>query len=709
MNSTIISRIAHNVGVSHTSVQNTFNLFQTGATIPFIARYRKEQTGSLDEVQLLAIKEQIDYYESLEKRKVTILTTIEEQGNLTSELQKTIEQCYNAIELEDIYLPFKPKKKTRASEAKLKGLEPLANILFEQKHIQFSNVVSEFAKNIHLHEADALQGARDIIAEWISEHSEVRKQLRAIFVKQSVISSKVVKTKESEAEKYNQYFNFQELACKSPSHRVLAMMRGENEGFLRLSISIDEEIAYAIIYKRVLKAYNECAQHVKMAAEDAYKRLIAPSLEKEMYNDLKERADAEAITVFSQNLRQLLMLPPLGQVRILAIDPGYRTGCKVVCLNEQGDLLHNETIYPHAPHNDTAKAMNKIAQLVQTYNIQAISIGNGTAGRETEQLISRIRFNTDVQVFVVNEAGASVYSASKVAREEFPQYDVTVRGAVSIGRRLMDPLAELVKIDPKSIGVGQYQHDVNQHELQKKLDFVVESCVNLVGVELNTASKHLLQYVSGIGPVLAENIVEYRKQHGAFATRLDILNVPKMGKKSFEQCAGFLRIRNGKHPLDNSAVHPERYALVEQMALDVNANVFDLLNEDSIRKSINIHKYITNEVGEPTLLDILKELEKPGRDPRKKLSSFAFDSSLKTIHDVKIGGIYPAIVTNITNFGAFVDIGIKQNGLVHISHICKEFITNPAQVLSINQTVKVKVLEVDINRNRLQLSIKDAH
>lgn len=708
MNSVLVSRIAHEVSVPEWSVHNSWQLFSEGATIPFVARYRKEHTGSLDEVQLEHIKNLIEYYETLEKRKETICKTIQEQGLLDTELEKIIRSCYNSVELEDIYLPYKPKKKTRASEARAKGLEPLAHDIFSQKQGSIISLVEDTVKQTGLLRDDVLQGARDIIAEWISEHAQVRKQLRYMFSKQAILASKVVKSKEADAQKYSQYFSFQEQAAKSPSHRILAMMRGENEGFLRLSISIPDDIACKAIHSIVLRGYNERAEQVKQAIEDAYKRLLAPSLEKELYSELKTKADAEAIHVFAENLRQLLLLPPLGQMRILAIDPGFRTGCKLVCLNEQGDLLHNETIYPHAPQNDSAKAMNKIVQLVQTYNIQAISIGNGTAGRETEQLIARIRFPKDIQVFVVNEAGASVYSASKVARDEFPQFDVTVRGAVSIGRRLMDPLAELVKIDPKSIGVGQYQHDVNQQELQKKLDFVVESCVNLVGVELNTASKHLLSYVSGIGPVVAENIVEYRKQFGAFASRTELLKVPKMGRKTFEQCAGFLRIQNGKHPLDNSAVHPERYTLVEKMAKDVNANVGDLLANKAIRDLVRVEMYISDEVGEPTLKDILHELEKPGRDPRKKLKTFAFDTTLKTLDDVVIGAIYPAIVTNITNFGAFVDIGIKQNGLVHISQVCKEFITNPADVLSLNQHVMVKVLEVDTERKRLQLSIKEA-
>ena len=708
MTSTLISRIASEIAVKPFQIQNVFDLFSEGATIPFVARYRKERTGSLDEVQLMTIKEKIDYYETLEKRRETVLKTILEQNALTPELESKIKATFDAVELEDLYLPYKPKKKTRASEARDKGLEPLAKLIFEQKNIPLQAEIDKVSEEKQLPLEDVIQGTRDIIAEIISEQISVRNALRNEFSNSAIISTKVVKSKQEDAQKYEQYFTFSEQLKKSPSHRILAMMRGENEGFLRLSIAINEEIAVKIINKLVLKGYNESAEQVKIAVVDSYSRLLAPSIEKEFYNECKQRADVEAIRVFAENLRQLLMLPPLGKKRILGIDPGFRSGCKIVCLNEYGDLLHNETIYPHAPQNETSKAMNKISQLVQTYKIQAIAIGNGTASRETENFITRIRFTQDIQVFVVNEAGASIYSASKVARDEFPQYDVTVRGAVSIGRRLMDPLAELVKIDPKSIGVGQYQHDVDQNELQKSLDFVVESCVNSVGVELNTASKHLLAYVSGIGPVLAENIVNYRKEKGEFTSRKDIMDVPKMGKKTFEQCAGFLRIRDAKNPLDNSAVHPERYDLVKKMAKDIQTTVDELLQNEQIRNKIEISKYVSEEVGLPTLQDIVKELEKPGRDPRKKIITFAFDESLKVLTDVRVGAKYPGVVTNITNFGAFVDIGIKQNGLVHISQICKEFISNPAEVLSLNQYVTVKVLEVDEARNRLQLSIKDA-
>jgi protein Tex len=708
MESIIINKIATAINVKPFQIKNVFELFEEGSTIPFVARYRKERTGSLDEVQLMDIKTQLEYYDKLEKRKETICKTLQEIGTLTPELEKQFRETYDSVVLEDLYLPYKPKKKTRASEAKAKGLEPIAKLIFEQKNILLQQEVLQVSKSKNLTAEEVLSGARDIIAEWISENISVRNELRKEFANSAIISTKVSKSKQADAQKYENYFAFSEPLKKSPSHRILAMMRGENESFLSLSIAIVEDTACKIINKVVLKGYNDSANQVKIAAEDSFKRLLSPSIEKEFYNEVKHRADVEAIRVFAENLRQLLLLPPLGQKRILGIDPGFRSGCKIVCLNEYGDLLHNETIYPHAPQNETSKAMNKISQLVQTYKIEAIAIGNGTASRETENFITRIRFSQDIQVFVVNEAGASVYSASKVAREEFPQYDVTVRGAVSIGRRLMDPLAELVKIEPKSIGVGQYQHDVDQTDLQKSLDFVVESCVNLVGVELNTASKHLLAYVSGIGPVLAENIVNYRKENGAFESRKDIMKVPKMGKKSFEQCAGFLRIQNAKNPLDNSAVHPERYDVVSKMAKDLQATISDLLQNEQLRNRIEISKYVNDEVGLPTLQDILKELEKPGRDPRKKIKSFAFDERLKVLTDVEIGAKYPGVVTNITNFGAFVDIGIKQNGLVHISQICKEYITNPADVLSINQYVMVKVLEVDEARNRLQLSIKEA-
>ncbi|MDR0941613.1 MAG: RNA-binding transcriptional accessory protein [Bacteroidales bacterium] len=703
----IHKKIADQLGIGERQVAQTASLFSEGATIPFVARYRKERTGNLDEVQLLEIQQKLEYFDTLQKRKTTILASIAEQEKLTPELERSITETYDATALEDLYAPYKPKRKTRATLAREKGLEPLALFIYSQKSSNIQQEIAATAQKLSLPAEECLQGAQDIIAELISERIDVKNALRKEFAQNAQISTKVIKTKKDEATNYEQYFEFSELIRKSPSHRILAMMRGHNEGLLRLSIAIDETVAVKIITRLVLnKGNNRGDCPLVKAIEDSYKRLLSAQLETEFYNELKQRADTEAIRVFADNVRQLLLLPPLGQKRVLALDPGFRTGCKVVCLSEQGDLLHNETIYPHEPKNDTTKARARILQLVQIYSIQAIAIGNGTASRETERFIQHTKFSTDVQVFVVSEAGASVYSASKTAHEELPQYDVTVRGAVSIGRRLMDPLAELVKIDPKAIGVGQYQHDVNQTELQQSLDFTVQSCVNTVGVELNTASKHLLAYVAGIGSSLAENIVNYRKEHGAFASRSDLLKIPKLGKKTFEQCAGFLRIRAAKNPLDNSAIHPERYDLVQRMAHDLGVTVADLLSNAELRKSIHIEKYKGNEVGAETLHDILQELEKPGRDPRAALQQFSFDASLQKLEDVQIGAVYPGIVNNITNFGAFVDIGIKQSGLVHISQICKEFITNPADVLSLNQQVQVKVLDVDMEKKRLQLSMK---
>lgn len=701
----IQQKIAHQLGIREKQVEQVAQLFAEGATIPFVARYRKERTGNLDEVQLLEIQQKLEYFDTLQKRKATIIASITEQQKLTPELERAINETYDNTALEDLYAPYKPKRKTRASIAKEKGLEPLALYFYAQKNGAVQQEIKATTQKLALAIDECVQGAQDIIAELISERIDVKNALRKEFTHNAIIATKVIKTKKDEAANYEQYFDFSEPIRKAASHRILAMMRGHNEGFLRLSVAIDNDIAIKIINRLVLKGYNDCANYVKAAIEDCYKRLLSASLETEFYNEIKQSADTEAIRVFAENLRQLLLLPPLGEKRILAIDPGFRTGCKVVCLNEYGDLLHNETIYPHAPQNDTSKARAKVLQLVQTYKIDAIAIGNGTASRETENFIKHSKFTSDIQVFVVSEAGASVYSASKVAREEFPQYDVTVRGSISIGRRLMDPLAELVKIEPKAIGVGQYQHDVNQQELQKSLDFVVQSCVNKVGVELNTASKHLLAYVAGIGNSLAENIIAYRKENGAFASRAELLKVPKLGKKTFEQCAGFLRIRNAKNPLDNSAIHPERYALVQAMARDLSVTVSELLNNIELQKSIQIEKYETADVGAETLHDILQELEKPGRDPRAQLKQFSFAEGLNTLADVQIGAIYPGIVNNITNFGAFVDIGIKQSGLVHISQICKEFIRNPADVLSLNQHVQVKVLEVDMEKKRMKLTM----
>ncbi|HPY82611.1 MAG TPA: Tex family protein [Bacteroidales bacterium] len=707
MNQIYISHIAHQEGISHHQISKTIQLLLEGATVPFISRYRKEITGGLDEVQVANIKSMYDMFSALDERKQTILKSITEQDALTPELEKKIRECIEPHELEDLYLPYKPKRKTRASIAKEKGFEPLARYIYAQKTRNFhQEIKSLFPQNTTSVE-DALQYARDIIAEWINEDSAVRACVRGIFQKHAIITTKLVKGKETEAEKYTLFFDFSERLRKSPSHRILAIMRAHKEGIIRVSISVETDMVISALKKRVLRGYNDAAQQCLLALTDAYTRLIAPSIETEFYADAKKRADASAIQVFAQNLEQLLLLPPLGQKRILGIDPGFKSGCKLVCVDECGTLLHNETIYPHPPQNEKHKASKKLAQLVETYKIQAIAVGNGTASRETEMFIQNSTFPHKIQVFMVNEAGASVYSASKVAREEFPQYDVTVRGAVSIARRLMDPLAELVKIDPKSIGVGQYQHDVNQTDLQKSLDNVVTSCVNKVGVELNTASKHLLAYVSGVGPALAEHIVTYRTKHGAFTSRNDLLQVPKMGVKTFEQCAGFLRIRDAEHVLDTTAVHPERYALVHTMAQDLKTDVACLLTSPELRKKIVIDKYVSDDVGLPTLKDILAELEKPGRDPREKVSYFSFDTSLKTIADLKTGMVVPGIITNITNFGAFVDIGITQNGLVHISQITHEFISSPAEVLRINQDVRVKIIDVDIEKKRIHLSIKD--
>lgn len=684
---------------------NTIKLLDEGCTIPFISRYRKEMTGSLDEVQVGAIKDRYEELTILIKRKETILQTIEEQGKLTPELKNQIEKCFDLTELEDIYLPYKPKRRTKATIAKEKGLEPLAKDIYTQK----ITTIEELAKKFITEEVptieEALEGARHIISEWISENQNARNIVREEFEDKGVVTTKLVKGKEEEGEKYKDYFSFDEQIKKCPSHRLHAVLRGANEGILRLSVKPNEEIAIKRLNKLILKSYGPAADQIKISIEDSYQRLIEPSIENEIIAKYKAIADEEAIKVFSENLRQLLLLPPLGSKRILAIDPGFRTGCKLVCLDEHGSLLHNETIYPHAPQNEREKAAKKIENLVQTYKIEAISIGNGTASRETEQLIKRVHFSTDVKVFVVNEAGASIYSASKVGRDEFPSYDVTVRGAVSIGRRLMDPLAELVKIDPKSIGVGQYQHDVDQTKLQKSLETTVESCVNLVGVELNTASKHILTYISGLGPALAENIIQYRNENGNFKSRKELLKVAKMGKKTFEQCAGFLRIRNAENPLDNSAVHPESYHIVEQMAKDSKTNIQELLANSAIRMGIKKEKYVSDTIGLPTLTDIMLELEKPGRDPRSAISMFEF-ADIQKISDLSVGMIVPGIVTNITNFGAFVDIGIKENGLVHISNITEEFIKNPADVLKLNQHVKVKVLEVDVDRKRIQLGMK---
>lgn len=690
-------------------IANTLKLLQGGATIPFISRYRKEATGGLDEVQIGDIQTRYEKLCELSKRKETVLSTIEEQGKLTPELKARISACWNATELEDIYLPFKPKRKTRAEAARAKGLEPLALLLMMQKENNLAAKVRNFVKGEVKDEEDALKGARDILAEQISEDERSRNLMRNQFQRQALIQSKVVKGKEAEeaSAKYRDYFDFCEPLKKCSSHRLLALRRGESEGVLKVTIfPEDEDMCNERLQRLFVRANNECAHQVEEALTDAYKRLLKPAIETEFAALSKEKADEEAIRVFAENLRQLLLAPPLGQKRVMGIDPGFRTGCKVVCLDAQGTLLHNEAIYPHPPKSEYAQAARKIVKLVEQYKIEAIAIGNGTASRETEQFVTSQRYDREVQVFVVSEDGASIYSASKTAREEFPDYDVTVRGAVSIGRRLMDPLAELVKIDAKSIGVGQYQHDVDQTKLKASLDQTVESCVNLVGVNVNTASKHLLTYVSGLGPTLAQNIVDYRTENGPFESRRQLLKVPRMGAKAYEQCAGFLRIPQAKNPLDNSAVHPESYPIVEQMAKDLNCTVADLIKDKELRSKIDLKKYVTDTVGLPTLTDILQELDKPGRDPRQKIQVFEFDKNVRTLDDLQEGMELPGIVTNITNFGCFVDIGIKENGLVHVSQLADRFVSNPADVVRIHQYVRVKVMSIDHERKRIQLTMK---
>ena len=698
--------IARFLQIPEGQVERTIGLLNEGATIPFISRYRKEVTGGLDEVQIGAIKDQLDKLTELSKRKETILATIEEQGKLTPELRKRIEESWDSTEIEDLYLPYKPKRVTKAEIARRKGLEPLAKIVMMQNENNLSARIKSFIKGEVKNAEEALQGARDIIAEWINENESARNTVRNSFAHTAMITSKVIKGKEEEGAKYRDYFDFSEPLNRASSHRLLALRRGEAEGILRVSISPDAESCLDRLNRRFVKGRGEVSEQVATAVDDSFKRLLKPSIETEFSNQSKAKADEEAIRVFAENLRQLLLAPPLGQKRVLGVDPGYRTGCKLVCLDAQGNLLHNEAIFPHPPQNEKGKAAAKVAQLVATYAIDAIAIGNGTASRETEQFITNIRYDRKVQVFVVSENGASIYSASKIAREEFPEYDVTVRGAVSIGRRLMDPLAELVKIDPKSIGVGQYQHDVEQNALKKSLDQTVESCVNLVGVNVNTASKHLLTYISGLGPTLAQNIVNYRAEHGPFTSRKELMKVPRMGEKAFEQSAGFLRIPDGKNPLDNSAVHPESYPIVERMAKDLKCSVADLITDKALKKKLKLTDYLTDKVWMPTLLDIMEELDKPGRDPRQTIQVFAFDPTVKTIEDLKEGQVLPGIVTNITNFGCFVDVGIKENGLVHISELADRFVSDPTQVVSIHQHVKVKVLSVDLSRKRVQLSMK---
>lgn len=700
--------IAHHLGLRQQYVKNTISLLEGGATIPFVSRYRKESTGGMDEVQVAAVKDELERLNELIHRREYILSTIEEQGKLTDDLRKRIENCWDATTLEDLYLPYKPKRKTRAEMARKLGLEPLADALLMRHFEQPDKLAQQYVGNEVPDTESALQGARDIIAERVSEDERARQTVRQCFERAAQITSKVVKAKQAEADKYRDYFDWSEPLRRCTSHRLLAIRRGEAEGLLHVSICPDEEAEMRCVqrlYQPLVRKGSATAEQVETAITDGYKRLLRPSIANEFATAAKEKADEEAIRVFAANLKQLLLAAPLGQRRIMGIDPGFRTGCKVVCLDAQGNLLHNETIYPHAPKNEYARSSFKIATLVAQYKIEAIAIGNGTAGRETEDLVKGIRLQ-DVDVFLVSEDGASVYSASKIAREEFPDYDVTVRGAVSIARRLADPLAELVKIDPKAIGVGQYQHDVDQSALKHSLDQTVESCVNTVGVNLNTASQHLLTYVSGLGPALAKNIVDYRSANGAFHSRKQLLKVPRLGAKAYEQCAGFLRITDGENPLDNTAVHPERYALVEQMAHDACCDIATLIASAERRSAIRLEDYCQGEVGMPTLNDIMNELAKPGRDPRGKAKVFSFDQRLRTIDDLEEGMELPGVVTNITNFGCFVDMGIKVKGLVHISQLADRFVKDPAEVVHIQQRVRVKVLEIDEARGRVALTMK---
>lgn len=697
--------ISSALGISEKQIGHTLDLLADGATIPFISRYRKEATGGLDEVQIEAIKTQYEKLNETAKRKETIINTINEQGKMTPELQKRIDEMWDSTVLEDIYLPYKPKRRTRAEVARQKGLEPLATLLMLQREPNPEKRAEAYVKGEVKDAEDALKGARDIIAEQVSEDEQARNTVRFAFSRQAVITAKVVKGKESEADKYRDYFEFSKPLNKCTSHQLLAIRRAEAEGLLKVSISPDDEECVERLERRFVRSNNACGEQVAEAVQDAYKRLLKSSIETEFAAQSKEQADEEAIRVFVQNLRQLLLASPLGQKRVMGIDPGFRTGCKVVCLDAQGNLLHNENIYPHAPVYKTADAIAKIQKMVEAYQIDAIAVGNGTASRETEEFLKHQTFRKEIQVFVVSEQGASIYSASKIARDEFPEYDVTVRGAVSIARRLMDPLAELVKIDPKSIGVGQYQHDVDQTKLKKSLDLTVESCVNLVGVNLNTASSHLLTYISGLGPQLAQNIVNYRAENGAFTSRKQLMKVPRMGAKAFEQCAGFLRIPQAENPLDNSAVHPESYCIVEQMAKDLGCSVAELIANKELRLKIRPEKYITPTVGMPTLKDILQELDKPGRDPRGPIKIFEFDKNVRTINDLHEGMELPGIVGNITNFGAFVDIGIKENGLVHLSQLADRFVSDPNEIVSIHQHVRVKVLSVDMARKRIALKL----
>ena len=705
---TFTAIIAKALQLKDTNVDNTLQLLDEGCTIPFISRYRKERTGGLNEVQIAEICEWNDKLKDIAKRKETIVKTISEQGKMTDTLQKRIDECWDTNVLEDIYLPYKPKRRTRAQVAKEHGLEPLAMLLMMQRENNPHGAAQRFVKGEVKDTDEALKGAQDIIAETISENERSRNLMRAAFKREAVICSKVVKGKADtdEAAKYSDYFDFSEPLRRCSSHRLLAMRRGEADGILRVSISPDDTDCSERLRRLFVHGHNAIAQLVAEAADDAYKRLLKPSIETEFAALSKEKADEEAIKVFTENLGQLLLSAPLGQKRVMGVDPGFRTGCKVVCLDAQGNLLHHEAIFPHPPRQDRARAAASTEHMIRKYGIEAIAIGNGTASRETESFIKSLTLPQGLQVFVVSEDGASVYSASKTAREEFPDEDVTVRGAVSIGRRLMDPLAELVKIDPKSIGIGQYQHDVDQTKLKRALDLTVERCVNAVGVNLNTASKHLLTYISGLGPALAQNIVEYRAIHGAFATRSQLLKVPRLGPAAYQQCAGFLRIPNGKHPLDNTAVHPESYSIVEHMAKDCGCDISELINNKKKRQSINLSHYISEKVGMPTLTDIMNELDKPGRDPREQLEEFAFDERVHTIDDLQVGMVLKGIVTNITNFGAFVDIGVHHDGLVHVSQLADHYVSDPTQVVKLHQHVDVRVVDVDRKRERISLSMR---
>ena len=706
MDQKIIQLIAQQVGIQFIQAANTIQLLDEGGTVPFISRYRKERTGSLDEVQIEAVKDAKEKMQELLKRKETILKTIQEQELLTPELQKRIDDCFDSTELEDIYLPYKPKRRTRAMIAREKGLEPLAVMIQKQYESNLEYKAQSFVNEKVESVEEALAGARDIIAEWINENERARGIVRRAFEHGAFIISKVVKGKEEEGAKYNDYFDWNEPLKKCPSHRLMAMRRGENEGFLRVSVTPESEEPIHRLKRFFINSNNACTDQMELAVADAYKRLLEPSIETEFANLSKEKADEEAIRVFAENLRQLLLAAPLGQKRVLALDPGFRTGCKVVCLDAQGNLLHNDTIYPHQPQEEVKQAASKILSLVSSFQIEAIAIGNGTASRETEAFIKKLQYDREIKVFVVSEDGASIYSASKIARDEFPQYDVTVRGAISIGRRLLDPLAELVKIDPKSIGVGQYQHDVDQKKLKNSLDKVVESSVNMVGVNVNTASQHLLTYISGLGPQLAQNIVDYRKENGPFNSRTEIQKVARMGAKAFEQAAGFLRIPDAKNPLDNSAVHPESYFVVQKIAKDLKCSIQELISSEELQKQIVWSNYVTDKIGLPTLEDIKKELAKPGRDPRSAIKVFEFAPNIYKVEDLQVGMVLPGIVTNITKFGAFVDVGVKQDGLVHVSQMADRFISDPSEIVKLHEHVHVKVIELDLQRKRIQLSLK---